>query len=168
MFDLLRRQSSLARACAIVAAVAVTAGVLGTGVAAAGSATAAVDARPFVSGDHTIAVFDLADAIIETIEVETGSDGDQDGIVDRVYVRLVRPDTQREDPADRARLSVLRRRHRATGRPPTSSHAATPWPRSRSPARTRSTGCNDVGGELEVARRKGCRGLGERPGATVS
>jgi len=42
--------------------------------------------RPFVSGDQTIPVYDLAAAISERIEVETELDSDEDGELDRISV----------------------------------------------------------------------------------
>ena len=149
MVVLLAHRAIRRSAGVIVAAVAVGASVLGTGAAEASSAPVAVDARPFVSGDHTIAVFDLADAITEEIEVETGSDGDRDGHIDRVFVRLVRPSTSAKVP-----LIVHASPYYAGG----TSDWETAYfvPRGYAVAQVsltgtdRSTGCNDVGGALEV------------------
>lgn len=48
---------------------------------------------PWVSGDHTIPVYDAASTIDEVINVETGMDSDRDGKVDTIRVDLSRPDT---------------------------------------------------------------------------
>jgi len=51
--------------------------------------------RPFVRGGQTVPVYDYADAIRESVWVQTPTDADQDGVPDRVAVDLVRPRTAR-------------------------------------------------------------------------
>ncbi|RSM52797.1 Xaa-Pro dipeptidyl-peptidase [Actinoplanes sp. ATCC 53533] len=48
---------------------------------------------PFVRGGQTVPVYDYADAIRESVWVQTPTDADQDGVPDRVAVDLVRPRT---------------------------------------------------------------------------
>ena len=50
-------------------------------------------APPFIRGGETVPVYDYADAIRESVWVETPTDADQDGTPDRVAVDLVRPRT---------------------------------------------------------------------------
>jgi X-Pro dipeptidyl-peptidase len=50
-------------------------------------------APPFVRGGETVPVYDYADAIRESVWVQTPTDADQDGVRDRVAVDLVRPRT---------------------------------------------------------------------------
>src|SRR4051812_15773718 len=50
-------------------------------------------APPFVRGGETVPVYDYADAIRESVWVETSTDADRDGVRDRVAVDLVRPRT---------------------------------------------------------------------------
>lgn len=57
-----------------------------------GSASAAPP-RPFVHGGQTVPVYDYADAIRESVWVQTPTDADLDGVPDRVAVDLVRPRT---------------------------------------------------------------------------
>ncbi|MFC4017145.1 Xaa-Pro dipeptidyl-peptidase [Micromonospora sp. GCM10011542] len=72
-------------------------------------AAAASDARhrptpPHVVGDHTVAAYSYADAIRESVWVETRADSDGDGVRDRVAVDLVRP---REAAAAGIRVPVI-------------------------------------------------------------
>ncbi|AGZ44613.1 Xaa-Pro dipeptidyl-peptidase [Actinoplanes friuliensis] len=50
-------------------------------------------APPFVRGGETVPVYDYADAIRESVWVQTPTDADEDGVPDRVAVDLVRPRT---------------------------------------------------------------------------
>src|SRR6478735_12032702 len=63
-------------------------------VASASPTATQSQARPWVSGDHTIPYFDKTDAIHEVVEVETGMDSDRDGKVDTIRVELDRPDAK--------------------------------------------------------------------------
>ncbi len=91
-----RRTRPLLRSLALAAA-----GVLAAGAALSSLSTAAsaspsagsTQARPWVSGNHTIAFFDADLAITEVVNVETGMDSDRDGKVDTIRVNLSRPDT---------------------------------------------------------------------------
>ena len=46
---------------------------------------------PYVRGTATVPAYSYADAIRESVWVQTPSDADQDGVPDRVAVDLVRP-----------------------------------------------------------------------------
>ena len=96
-----RRPSRQLRALALAGA-----GVLAAGAALAslnGAASAspapgvrprgAAQARPWVSGDHTIPYYRKARSIHEVVDVETGMDSDRDGKVDTIRVDISRPDT---------------------------------------------------------------------------
>jgi X-Pro dipeptidyl-peptidase len=61
-------------------------------------------APPHVVGDHTVAAYSYADAIRESVWVETPADSDGDGVRDRVAVDLVRP---REAAAAGVRVPVI-------------------------------------------------------------
>ncbi|MFI5936593.1 Xaa-Pro dipeptidyl-peptidase [Actinoplanes sp. NPDC051494] len=56
-------------------------------------AHAASDKRPYVRGGETVATYDYADAVRESVWVQTPDDADEDGVLDRVAVDLVRPRT---------------------------------------------------------------------------
>jgi X-Pro dipeptidyl-peptidase len=62
--------------------------------ASASPASTQVDARPWVSGDHTIPYFDKTQTISEVVDVETGMDSDRDGKVDTIRVNIDRPDAK--------------------------------------------------------------------------
>ncbi|AGL19710.1 Xaa-Pro dipeptidyl-peptidase [Actinoplanes sp. N902-109] len=53
----------------------------------------AAPSQPFVRGGQTVPTYDYADAIHESVWVQTPDDADQDGVKDRVAVDLVRPRT---------------------------------------------------------------------------
>ncbi|MEV4497122.1 Xaa-Pro dipeptidyl-peptidase [Micromonospora arborensis] len=78
----------------------------GTGAAAAqaGSATRHHPVPPHVVGDQTVPVYSYADAIRESVWVQTRADSDGDGVRDRVAVDLVRP---REAAAAGVRVPVI-------------------------------------------------------------
>ena len=65
--------------------------------ASAGTTEPLGGARPWVSGDHTVPVFDADDAIQEVVDVQTGRDTDRDGEMDTIRVELSRPDTAKGD-----------------------------------------------------------------------
>ena len=50
-------------------------------------------AAPFVRGGETVPVYAYADAVRESVWVQTATDADQDGVPDRVAVDIVRPRT---------------------------------------------------------------------------
>ncbi len=137
------------RACVVTAALgAVATGLLGSGVAAA-SAPVDADPRPWVSGAHTIQAFDLDAAVTERIEVATGQDGDHDGVEDRVYVRLVRPPTGAKVP-----LIIHASPYYAGGTNDWETGYFVPRGYAVAQVALRgtdlSTGCDDVGANLEV------------------
>jgi X-Pro dipeptidyl-peptidase len=82
------------------------AGVLTSG-AVVGSLTSTASARPattqqsntrpWVVGNHTVPVFDMADAIEEDVDVQTGFDRDHDGKIDTIRVEITRPDAAKGD-----------------------------------------------------------------------
>jgi X-Pro dipeptidyl-peptidase len=132
--------------------VTLVAGLLAGTVAASPVAFAepgAGDTRPWVVGTHTVPYFDPAAAISERIEVDTGTDGDQDGDVDRIYVDLLRPDTAEKVP-------LIVRASPYYGLGPRGWEQSYFVPRGYAvakvslPGTDRSTGCDDVGGDLEV------------------
>jgi X-Pro dipeptidyl-peptidase len=97
-----RRQTRTLRALALTGAGVLAAGAALSslnGVASASpspnssASPASAQARPWVSGDHTVPVFSMADAIDEQVDVETGMDSDKDGKVDTIRVDISRPDT---------------------------------------------------------------------------
>src|SRR4051794_32828830 len=59
---------------------------------------------PYVHGDHTVPVYSYANAIRESVWVQTGLDNDHDGVGDKVAVDLVRP---REAAAAHLRVPVI-------------------------------------------------------------
>ncbi|MGA5302341.1 Xaa-Pro dipeptidyl-peptidase [Nucisporomicrobium flavum] len=61
--------------------------------APAPAAYASPGGRPFVRGTETVPVYDYADAVRESVWVQTPDDADEDGVPDRVAVDLVRPHT---------------------------------------------------------------------------
>lgn len=63
--------------------------------AAPAPALAAESSLPHVRGGETVPTYDYADAIRESVWVQTPDDADQDGTLDRVAVDLVRPRTAR-------------------------------------------------------------------------
>ncbi|WP_199513688.1 Xaa-Pro dipeptidyl-peptidase [Nucisporomicrobium flavum] len=62
-------------------------------VAAPSPAQASPGGRPYVRGSETVPVYDYADAVRESVWVQTPDDADEDGVPDRVAVDLVRPHT---------------------------------------------------------------------------
>lgn len=125
-----------------------------TGVASASPAPGAVpgQARPWVSGDHTVPVFDMSTAVAEVVDVETGMDSDLDGKVDTIRVNISRPDT-----AKGAKVPLI-----VHASPYFAGGARSAWepgffvPRGYAvatvalPGTDFATGCDDVGGNREV------------------
>src|ERR1700759_5049421 len=66
-------------------------GVLTALSVAATPANASTTAKPFVHGTGTVPVYSYANAIRESVWVQTTLDNDHDGIPDKVGVDLVRP-----------------------------------------------------------------------------
>jgi len=89
------------RSISRIGALALAAGLaLASSAAAAASAARAeafaaenASARPWVAGNRTVPAFNRADAITETVNVETGYDRDKNGKPDTIRVEIVRPDT---------------------------------------------------------------------------
>jgi X-Pro dipeptidyl-peptidase len=136
-------------------------------------ASAAVPAVPHIAGASTIPVYSYAEAIRESVSVESTTDSDGDGSRDRIAVDIVRP---REAAAAGLRVPVImeaspyyqccgrgneneRKTYAADG-----TIAGVPLyydnyfvPRGYAfvavdlAGTSRSTGCEDVGGEAEVA-----------------
>ncbi|HWS34983.1 MAG TPA: Xaa-Pro dipeptidyl-peptidase, partial [Actinoplanes sp.] len=92
---------SLSRSRALAAAV-----VVGVGAAlAAIAATPAVAAgKPHVSGGETVPVYSYANAVRESVRVQTRLDNDRDGLPDLVAVDIVRP---RETAARNIKVPVI-------------------------------------------------------------
>ncbi|PYC75132.1 Xaa-Pro dipeptidyl-peptidase [Micromonospora arborensis] len=76
----------------------------GSPAAQAGSATRHHPVPPHVVGDQTVPAYSYADAIRESVWVQTRADSDGDGVRDRVAVDLVRP---REAAAAGVRVPVI-------------------------------------------------------------
>jgi X-Pro dipeptidyl-peptidase len=136
----------------VLAAAVVAAALVPLGPAGSLASTRPADFRPHVSGDHTIPYYDLASAITETIEVETELDGDHDGDFDRITVRLTRPSQGADDlplivgaspyyGGDISRATWVRDRYVPKGY----AVGLTSLPGTHE-----STGCDDVGADLEV------------------
>ena len=123
-----------------------------SGPAAASPITDGADARPWVSGDHTIPVFDLDAAITETVNVETGMDGDEDGDVDTIRITITRPNA---GPDAKVPLIVHASPYYFKGSRSDWEHGFF-VPRGYAvasvalPGTDFSTGCSDVGADLEV------------------
>ncbi|HEX6470568.1 MAG TPA: Xaa-Pro dipeptidyl-peptidase [Streptosporangiaceae bacterium] len=88
-----RRTTGSRRACASAAAIAVTTALAVAPAGARAAAAAGADAAPHitVAGGETQPVFSRADAIFQTVHVETAVDSDGDGVRDRVEMRILRP-----------------------------------------------------------------------------
>ncbi|WP_145805475.1 CocE/NonD family hydrolase [Kribbella amoyensis] len=131
------------------------------------ASTTAGPAKPFVQGTKTVAAYDYDNAIHERVEVEVpGVDGDANGVKDRVTVDIVRP-----GEADQAGIDVpviVQASPYYAGDPKTyfdtdgTRQVFGSWldnyfvPRGYAvafvdmPGTFRSTGCSDVGADLEV------------------
>jgi len=72
---------------------ALLAGLLLAVAAPTAAAHAAPGSPPHIAGLETVPVYDYADAVRESVWVQTPDDADQDGVPDRVAVDLVRPRT---------------------------------------------------------------------------
>ena len=145
----LRRANARHARHATLAAGAFAVAAMVSPIGAGAAAASPTDARPWVSGDHTIPVFDVESAISERIEVETGMDGDQNGIEDRIFVDLLRPDTAQKVP-------LIVRASPYYGLGPRGWEQEYFVPRGYAvakvslPGTDESTGCDDIGGKLEV------------------
>ena len=81
-------------ACTLAALAALaSSATTATAAARAGFATEASTARPWVAGNHTVPAFNRADAITETVDVQTGYDRDRNGKPDAIRVEITRPTT---------------------------------------------------------------------------
>jgi X-Pro dipeptidyl-peptidase len=125
---------------------------LGLGVADASPATSGADPRPWVQGDHTIPVFDIEQAITDTVNVKTEMDGDLDGVKDTIRVQVVRPDTSDDEKvpliihASPYFFKGSRSAWETNFFVPLGYAVAT----VSLPGTDFSTGCSDVGADLEV------------------
>lgn len=113
---------------------------------------AAADVRPWVDGNRTVPVFKLKEAVVETVNVETGFDRDHDGQVDTLRVEITRPNA-----AEGAKVPLI-----IHASPYFFQGTRGAWetnffvPRGYAvatvalPGTDFSTGCADVGGNREV------------------
>jgi X-Pro dipeptidyl-peptidase len=85
-----RRFGALTLTGAVVMTLAVPAIPAGTAAAAAAAGAAAAP-RIKVAGSETQPVFSRADAVFQTVHVETAVDSDGDGVRDQVEMRILRP-----------------------------------------------------------------------------
>jgi X-Pro dipeptidyl-peptidase len=136
--------------------------------ATAGPATeAAAPTKPFVQGTETVAAYDYDNAIHERVEVEVpGADGDANGIKDRITVDIIRPGEAAQAGID---VPVIIQASPYYASDPKQYFDANgtrqvfgSWldnyfvPRGYAvafvdmPGTDRSTGCSDVGADLEV------------------
>lgn len=87
------RRARHLRALALIGVAALAGGAAITSTSTASASSGATQtARPWIQGDHTVPVFDMADSVKETVNVETGIDADHDGKVDTIRVEVNRPD----------------------------------------------------------------------------
>ena len=127
------------------------AATLGSFTATASAAQSAV-ARPWVVGNQTVPVFNMAEAVKEVVHVETGFDRDQDGKIDTIKVEINRPNA-----AQGAKVPLI-----IHASPYFFQSARDAWetdffvPRGYAvatvalPGTDFSSGCDDVGGSREV------------------
>ncbi len=150
---------------AVAAAIAVT-------LAAAAPAQAHSPAPPYVHGTSTVPVYSYADAVRESVWVQTRLDNDHDGVPDKVAVDLVRP---REAASAHLKVPVVMeaspyytccgRGNESETKEYDSSGTITKEPlyydnyfvprgyafvAADLPGTNRSTGCEDVGGREEI------------------
>jgi X-Pro dipeptidyl-peptidase len=135
--------------------------------AASAPAVPAPDVRPFVSGAQTTAVYDYDNAIRERVAVEVPLDADANGVRDRVMVDIIRPGEAAQAGID---VPVIIQASPYYASNPASYFDASgtrtvfnTWldnyfvPRGYAVAFVdligtfRSSGCDDVGGDFEVA-----------------
>ncbi|WBQ05009.1 CocE/NonD family hydrolase [Kribbella sp. CA-293567] len=135
--------------------------------APADTAKAATPAKPFVQGTKTVAAYDYDNAIHERVQVDVpGVDGDQNGITDQITVDIVRPGEAAQAGID---VPVIIQASPYYASDPKTYFDAngtrqifSTWldnyfvPRGYAfayvdmPGTFRSTGCSDVGADLEV------------------
>ncbi|HEU5029308.1 MAG TPA: Xaa-Pro dipeptidyl-peptidase [Spirillospora sp.] len=82
---------TLTTGVALTAAAALLTTALPAAPASARSAPAAPPHRLTVAGGETQPVFSRADAVTQTVNIETTADSDHDGVRDRVQLRIMRP-----------------------------------------------------------------------------
>jgi len=146
-----RPASARSRSLALHGAFTLAAGAALVCFTTAASAAIAPD-RPWVNGDHTVPVFNRAQAIVEVVNVETGFDREHDGKVDTIRVEITRPAT---DPGAKVPLIIHASPYFFRG---TRNAWETDFfvPRGYAvatvalPGTDFSTGCADVGGSREV------------------
>jgi X-Pro dipeptidyl-peptidase len=124
---------------------------LGVGAAQARPSSGA-DTPRWVQGDHTIPVFNIVDAIVENVDVRTEMDGDQDGVKDTIRVQITRPDTSEDEQVP---LIVHASPYWFNGSRSTwETNQFVPFGYAVAtvslPGTDFSTGCSDVGADLEV------------------
>ncbi|WP_432944186.1 CocE/NonD family hydrolase [Kribbella sp. CA-253562] len=131
------------------------------------TATAGPPSKPFVQGTQTVAAYDYDNAVHERVEVEVpGVDGDANGVKDRVTVDIVRPGEAAQAGIDIP--VIIQASPYYAGDPKTyfdadgTRQVYGSWldnyfvPRGYAvafvdmPGTFRSTGCSDVGADLEV------------------
>ncbi|MBQ0929481.1 CocE/NonD family hydrolase [Ideonella alba] len=106
--------------------------------------------RPWVQGQRTVPYF--ANAIKETVLVDTGFDRDNNGVVDTIRVEITRPETA---PGVRLPLIIHAspyyfKRSRGAWEPAFFSTRGYAVATVALPGTDFSTGCDDVGGDFEV------------------
>jgi X-Pro dipeptidyl-peptidase len=131
------------------------------------AATQPTPVKPFVQGTQTVAAYDYDNAIHERVQVDVpGVDGDQNGITDQITVDIVRPGEAAQAGID---IPVIIQASPYYASDPKTSFDAngtrqifSSWldnyfvPRGYAfayvdmPGTFRSTGCSDVGADLEV------------------
>ncbi|WP_040390438.1 CocE/NonD family hydrolase [Catelliglobosispora koreensis] len=157
----MRRKPVIGAAVAAVAAAGVLLNPFNAG------AQPVADSRPFVSGTQTVPVYDYASAIRERVAVEVPIDSDSNGAADRVMVDIIRP---REAAAAGVDVPVIIQASPYYASTPPANFDASgtrqvfeTWldnyfvPRGYAVlfvdliGTFRSSGCDDVGGDGEIA-----------------
>ncbi len=131
------------------------AATLGSFTATASAAQAAFN-RPWVVGNQTVPVFNMAEAVKEVVYVETGFDHDKDGKIDRIKVEVNRPNA-----AEGAKVPLIIHASPYFFQSPRNEWETDFFvPRGYAvatvalPGTDFSTGCADVGGGKEVLSTK--------------
>ena len=162
-----RNRSRTAFRTGVALAAALTLAPLASLTATAGPQATPAPSKPFVQGTKTVPAYDYDNAVHERVEVEVpGADGDANGIKDRITVDIVRPGEAAQAGIDVP--VIIQASPYYAGDPKTYFDAAGTrqvfgsWldnyfvPRGYAvafvdmPGTFRSTGCSDVGGDLEV------------------